>query len=257
VNEAKPFRRVARELSARSAAEMSANDDLRTLLHESLHELGDKWDVHLPVFLTAASLARVLWLDFVYQKAIEVPGQLVEFGSQWGASLNVFLLLKLIREPWNAGRVINSFSTFAEGFVAVDSKDGQATAAGDYAVKTGWEHALQAILEKHAVRSAIGAANNAKIIPGDATQTFPVWLEQNPKALISHAHFDMDVYWPTKQILPLCLPRMPKGAVLIFDELNCPSFPGETVAVQEILGVRGLALRKSGYQPYSAYCIIE
>jgi hypothetical protein len=116
----------------------------------------------------------------------------------------------------------------AEGFVAVDSKDGQATAAGDYAVKTGWEHALQAILEKHAVRSAIGAANNAKIIPGDATQTFPVWLEQNPKALISHAHFDMDVYWPTKQILPLCLPRMLKGAVLIFDELNCPSFLGET-----------------------------
>lgn len=50
---------------------------------------------------------------------------------------------------------------------------------------------------------------------------------------------------------------MPKGAVLIFDEINCPSFPGETRAVIEVLGAHGLALRKSTFQPYSAYCVIQ
>ncbi|WP_457977384.1 class I SAM-dependent methyltransferase [Ectopseudomonas composti] len=251
------YQRTQREFTARKEEELAAGDELNALLARSLPELGRKWDNHLPVFLSAPSLARILWLDFIYRQAIEVPGRVVEFGSQWGASLNILMLLKMIHEPWNAGRQILSFSTFDQGFVSVDTKDGPDAQVGDYAVSQGWQQALEQILQTHAVRSPIGARENFRIVEGDVRETFPRWLEENPEALISHAHFDMDVYEPTRDMLRLVLPRMPKGAILVFDELNCPSFPGETQAVMEVLGIHGLALRKSSYQPYSAYCIVE
>jgi len=252
-----PFVRAATEFTSRSSAEMAEGDKLKSLLLTTAPQLGPKWDVHLPVFLTAPSLARILWLDSVYRLALDVPGRCLEFGSQWGASLNLLLMLKMIHEPWNAGREIISFSTFDQGFTGVQVEDGGTVAVGDYAVNTGWRDTLHDLLATHAQRSPIGAERNFSIVEGDATQTLPRWLEEHPEALISHAHFDMDIYAPTRDVLRHVLPRMPRGAVLIFDELNCPSFPGETLAVQEVLGVANLRLRKSPFQPYSAYCVVE
>ncbi|KHT01968.1 hypothetical protein AB6D30_07705 [Pectobacterium brasiliense] len=251
------YKRTHSEFTSRSDAELQNSDDLNKLLASTLPFLGQKWDVHLPVFLTAPSIARILWLNQVYLKGIDVPGRIIEFGSQWGASINVMLMLKLIYEPWNAGREIISFSTFSDGFVTINEKDGGISKIGDYAVLDKWEVKLEEMLNIHASRSPIGVSDNFSIINGDVCDTFPKWLEDNPEAIISHVHFDMDVYQPTHDMLKLILPRMPKGALLIFDELNCPSFPGETLAVQEVLGIHRLSLRKSQYQPYSAYSIIE
>jgi len=110
-------------------------------------------------------------------------------------------------------------------------------------VTTDWKSQLEQILRAHATHSPIGSARNFQIIEGDVRQTLPQWLEKNPEALVSHAHFDMDVYEPTRDALKLVLPRMP--------------IPGETKAVQEVLGIHRLALRKSKFRPYAAYCIIE
>jgi hypothetical protein len=250
------IRKLGNEVSARSEAEVAASAVLKSLLLESVPRMGAKWDIHLPTFLTAPSLARLLWLDTVYRKALEVPGCLVEFGSQWGASLNAFLLLKQIHEPWNAGRKVFSFSTFGEGFKSADAQDGAAVKVGDYGVAESWEVKLRDILRSHAARSPLGPEANFEVIPGDARETFRAYLEAHPELILSHVHFDMDVYAPTKDLITVCVSRMPKGAVLIFDELNCPPFPGETVALQETLGVANLALRKSPFQPYSAYAII-
>lgn len=250
------YRKLGNEFSSRSDSELKASPELRQLLLGSLEQMGPKWDIHLPVFLTAPSLARMLWLDTVYRKAIEVPGCLGEFGSQWGASLNVFLLLKQIHEPWNASRRILSFSTFGEGFKSADAQDGAAVNVGDYSVADDWETKLKSILKSHALRSPIGAEANFEVNPGDARETFRAYLQAHPELVLSHVHFDMDVYAPTRDLLALCLARMPKGAILIFDELNCPPFPGETVALEEVLGIAKLALRKSPFQPYSAYAII-
>src|SRR5437762_12126 len=106
------IRRLGNEISARTETELAGSETLRELLINTVPAMGPKWDIHLSTFLTSAALARLLWLDFLYRKAIEVPGCFVEFGSQWGASLNTVLLLKQIYEPWNAARRIVSFSTF-------------------------------------------------------------------------------------------------------------------------------------------------
>ena len=250
------IRKLGNEVSARSETEVKDSEQLKSLMLNSIPQMGAKWDIHLPTFLTAPSLARLLWLDTVYRKALDVPGCLVEFGSQWGASLNTFLLLKQIHEPWNAGRRILSFSTFGEGFKSADTQDGAEVKVGDYGVAQDWEVHLKSILKNHAARSPIGSEANFEVMPGDARETFRAYLEAHPELILSHVHFDMDVYAPTKDLITICVSRMPKGGVLIFDELNCPPFPGETVALQETIGLANLGLRKSPFQPYSAYAII-
>ena len=44
---------------------------------------------------------------------------------------------------------------------------------------------------------------------------------------------DFDLYEPTRVALEHFLPRMPNGAVLAFDELDNPLWPGETLAMLE------------------------
>jgi hypothetical protein len=50
---------------------------------------------------------------------------------------------------------------------------------------------------------------------------------------------------------------MPKGAVIAFDELDNPMWPGETLALVESLGVCKLALRRLEWDPYISFGVIE
>ena len=50
---------------------------------------------------------------------------------------------------------------------------------------------------------------------------------------------------------------MPKGGVLVFDELNHPGFPGETIALNEVMGIPNVRIEKSKYQPYSCFIVKE
>ena len=49
------------------------------------------------------------------------------------------------------------------------------------------------------------------------------------------------------------IPRMPKGSIVAFDELNHPGFPGETLALTELMNVNSLELKSSPYMPRISY----
>lgn len=61
----------------------------------------------------------------------------------------------------------------------------------------------------------------------------------------------------TKLALELLVPRMPKGAVILFDELNMRQFPGETLATIEMLGLRNLRLFRFPYATSMSYAVLE
>ena len=71
------------------------------------------------------------------------------------------------------------------------------------------------------------------------------------------AIFDMDVYKPTKKVLDLIKPRLFKGSVLVFDELNHPQFPGETIALLKSMGLNKLKLRSFHGATFSSWTILE
>jgi hypothetical protein len=71
------------------------------------------------------------------------------------------------------------------------------------------------------------------------------------------AYFDFDLFTPTKACLEKLIPRLTKGSVIVFDELNCPEFPGETLALQQILGTQNISLRCDANNPYVSWFVWE
>jgi hypothetical protein len=68
---------------------------------------------------------------------------------------------------------------------------------------------------------------------------------------------DFDLYEPTKIALEHFAPRMPKGAIIAFDELDNPLWPGETLAMLEAFRDKPLRLERLPFDPYIAFAEIE
>ena len=81
------------------------------------------------------------------------------------------------------------------------------------------------------------------------------WVDDNPHAIVAMAIFDMDIYKPTRDALEAIKPRLTKGSIIVFDELNCPRFPGETQALADVLDLNELKLHHFPHQPNCAWII--
>ena len=52
-------------------------------------------------------------------------------------------------------------------------------------------------------------------------------------------------------------PRLVRGSILAFDELNDPDSPGETLALMEVFGLNHIRLRRHPYTARTSYFIVE
>ena len=95
------------------------------------------------------------------------------------------------------------------------------------------------------------------IVQGDASVTVERYLKDHPETIVALAFFDFDIYAPTRKVLEDIRPRLTKGSVVAFDELNDPDAPGETLAVMETLGLPNIRLRKYPHASRVSYFIVE
>ena len=251
---ASSLKKIEGEFTQRNETE-SGNDQRLYELAQARYldgGFGAQWNYHSLVFLKRQVLSRLLYQDMLYQRTINVPGVICEFGVHWGATISQLINLRGIHEPFNYSRKIIGFDTFG-GFVGVDERDGTHSNEGDYSTSAGYETELAELLSIHESFSPINHLQKFELVKGDVCQTLPAWLEANPHAIIAMAVFDMDIYKPTRDALELVLPRLTKGSLLVFDELNCPHFPGETQALHDVLGIGNLRLERSPLQPYCAF----
>ncbi|MDE2615499.1 MAG: crotonobetainyl-CoA--carnitine CoA-transferase [Burkholderiales bacterium] len=238
----------------KSEAEVDRSQRLLQLRGDLAPKMGPHWNVHSNVFVDRIALSRLLYLSRLYPTILGVPGVICEFGVQWGATLVTLMNLRGMLEPYNYSRKIVGFDTF-QGFVSTAPQDGGRPAVGDYATKDGYQAQLEEILSLHEANAPIHHIRKFELVAGDASTTAHEWLSRNAQAIISMAIFDMDVYQPTRDALQAVLPRLVKGSVLVFDELNCPQFPGETAAVMEVLGLNQLRLQRDPHQPFCAWAV--
>jgi hypothetical protein len=210
---------------------------------------------NLGLYLTRQSLSRINFMQKLYEMIVPVHGIVVEFGVRWGQNMALFSVLRGIHEPFNYNRRIVGFDTF-EGFPSVASEDGSAVQVGDYSVSTGWKHELEGIVDFHEQNAPIAHKKKYELVQGDGTQNLPAFLAAHPETVIALAYFDFDLFRPTKDCLEAIMPHVTKGSVLAFDELNCPEFPGETIALREVLGLSTHALRRDPSNPLTSYLVI-
>ena len=75
--------------------------------------------------------------------------------------------------------------------------------------------------------------------------------------VVSLLFLDFDLYEGTKAALDHFLPRMPRGAIVAFDELDNPLWPGETRAMLEVFDKHRFQLRRLPFDPYIGYAVID
>jgi len=250
------LKKIQGEFTQRSHGEAAADQRLKELADINRDAFGAQWNHHSTVFLKRQILSRLIYQDMLYRKIINVPGVICEFGVQWGATMAALINLRGIYEPYNHSRTIHGFDTF-EGFPGVSAEDGSALATGDYATSKGYEAQLEEILTLQESFSPLPHMKKFELIKGDVTKTLPSWIRDNPHVIISMAIFDMDVYEPTKAAITAVIPRLTRGSLLVFDELNCRHFPGETLAVMETLGLGKLRLERFPHQPFCAFAVFD
>lgn len=243
------------EFIQRSDAESATDSKLRELFQSRGFSTGPQWAYHANAFLKRQALSRLLYLDEIYRSIVPVPGVICEFGVQYGATTASLINLRGIYEPYNHSRHIYGFDTF-EGFSTVDAKDGNFSKVGEYAVPQNYEQHLETLLALHEANAPLSHIRRFHLVKGDASETISAWIKANPHVIISLAILDMDVYKPTRDVLEAIKPRLVKGSIVVFDEMNCPHFPGETIAAMEAFGLNNLALRRHPHQPYCSWARI-
>ena len=243
-------------IGSRPESEISDSERLRLLATQNLSNSGGTWANHVGAVIPVQTISRIMHYHEIYQHILDVPGVVCEFGVQFGASFIQLLNCRNFYEPHNISRVFYGFDTF-EGLTGVNAKDGRIALEGDYGTGVNYINTLLELIRIHEGFQPKPYLRRAHLVQGDVTKTIKSWANDNPHAVLSLAVFDLDIYHPTKEVLEVVLPRCARGSVLVFDEFNHPGFPGETLAISEVLGISVTRFRKTRWQPYSAYVVID
>ena len=216
---------------------------------------------NLHLFITPQQMRRIYFLTEVYKKILNVPGCVMQFGVRWGRELALFESLRTLFESFHHARHVIGFDTF-DGYAGVDEKDGshQVMAEGNLATHENYADELNQILEIRNRLDPLGQIPKHGLVKGDVCETLPAYLEQNPQTVVALAHLDMNIYAPTKAVLEILRPHMPKGAVVVIDEVGLKSMPGETVALKEVFGgLQNLRLERiyPGNTTWQGYYVVE
>lgn len=214
---------------------------------------------NFPKYVPRQMLSRFLARHELFKLVLGVHGYILECGVYMGGGLMTWAQLSAIYEPYNHVRRIVGFDTFS-GFPSINEKD--ENGANQDILKPG---SLSANYEKDCLEAIklydtnrpIGHIPRVKLIKGDACSTILKYLEDNQHLVVAMLYLDFDLYEPTKAAIENFLPRMPRGAVIAFDELCSPRWKGETIAVLESIGLSKLRLQRFSFTPDLSYAVLD
>jgi hypothetical protein len=212
---------------------------------------------NFPKYVRRQHLKRFLAMYELFKLILPVKGSIVECGVFRGFSLMSWAKLSSILEPENLTRRIYGFDSFS-GFPSVSSNDrtGSGIAeVGDF--QTSSYDELLELLRIYDQDRFLGHIPKVQLIRGDASKTIPEFVQQNRHLLVSMLFIDLDLYEPTKAALEHILPRMPKGSIVAFDELDNPIWPGETEALLEKMQLNRLRIQRFDWDPYIGFAVLE
>jgi hypothetical protein len=203
-------------------------------------------------------LTPFLYRYEMFKRVLSVQGSVVECGVLFGGGLMAWAQLSAILEPMNHQRRIIGFDTFG-GFVGISEEDEKGTSSflnkGDYAVDSYDD--LKEGIGLYDANRFLRHIPKVELVKGDICQTLPQYLEAHPHLVVSLLNVDLDLFEPTKAALEHLVPRMPKGAIIAFDQLNSTAWPGETTAVMQTLGIRNLRIERVPFETARCFAVLD
>lgn len=258
---------VVEDKATRGTVRETANQSADDLSY--LKEVDSYWEagVGTPVtklesftkFTSRQALTKFICRYELFKKQLDINGSIVEVGVHRGQSLMAWAHLSSILEPVNYLRKIIGFDTF-EGFVALHENDTKGISehlhSGGFAAEENAEADLREAIRLFDKNRLMNHIPKVELVRGDVSRTLPSYLKENQQLIVSLLHLDADLYTPTSDTLKLILPRMPKGGIIVFDELNMKLFPGETIAMLESLRINEYKLQRFNFATSMSYIVI-
>lgn len=207
-------------------------------------------------FVPRQSIATFLARERMFQLIRDTHGHIVECGVFRGGGFFSWSHFSAIFEPYNHVRRIVGFDTF-EGFPTVGTDDG----VGDLPYKHAGglaTHAADEVREAirlHDLNRPLGHMSRNELVIGDACMTIPQYIDDNKHLIVALLYLDFDLYEPTRIAIESFWPRMPKGGVLAFDELNQKQWPGETMALFDSIGIGSLRIQRFEFNPQISFAV--
>ncbi|MBD3166973.1 macrocin-O-methyltransferase [bacterium] len=217
-------------------------------------ELTEKWPdipaLHIvdnwPLFAGHVNIARFLSIHDLFRQTLHLPGHVCELGCFNGTNLLFLAKLLTIYKPRNLTEVFG-FDTF-EGLETIEEgKDVERKRIqGKY---KGNVELLEDLIHLNGFESWV------HLVKGDVQQTVPQFLEERKDVRFSFIYIDMDLYAPTVSAVKALYPKLLKGGIMVFDEYNTALWPGETMAVHEVLGEEVKLRQVPGTRQPTAYLV--
>lgn len=242
--------------SFKTDIEQRVGKDLEDIFVSSSDSIEAKLE-NFPKYVRRQHLKRFLAMYELFKLILPVKGSIIECGVFRGFSLMSWAKLSSILEPENLTRRIYGFDTF-NGFPSISNKDvtgGGIAEVGDF--QTSSYDELKSLIELYDKDRFLGHIPKVELVRGDVASTIPDFIANNQHLLISLLFIDLDLYEPTKVALNNFLPRMPKGSIVAFDELDNPIWPGETEALLETMQCTRLSLQRFSWDPYIAFAVLD
>jgi len=209
-------------------------------------------------YVPRQDLTAFLYKYEIFKKILNVQGSIIECGVFLGGGLMTFAHLSSILEPINHQRKIIGFDTFS-GFKSLSKVDKKSKSI--FAHKGGMSFDsfgdLKECIKLYDYNRFLNHVQKVELVKGDISITIPKYLKDNPHTVVSLLYLDVDLLKPTKIALKNFVSRMPKGAIIAFDEINSNVWPGETLAVLEECGINNLRIERFNFEPSKSYAVLE
>ncbi len=195
-------------------------------------------------------IARFFAQYEIFKRQITVKGSVIECGVHHGGGIMSWAKISSTLEPYNYHRKIIGFDTFS-GFPSVSEidKTNPNVKEGMFAEEYDIFSELIDVIKEYDNNRFINHKTKVELIKGDATITIPKFIDENKHLLVSLLFLDFDIYEPTVVALEHFLPRMSKGSIVVFDEVNNEGWPGETVALLEKFNLNDYKLECFEFEP--------
>lgn len=244
------------EPSRTTAGEVDYRSDLENYFTESVGSNVEKLQ-NFAKYVPTQDVRRFITRYELYKKVLRVHGSIVECGVLFGGGLMTFAQLSEVFEPVNHTRNVIGFDTFS-GFTELRAEDGNRAAQlrpGGLGVDVYED--LERAARLFDANRQLAHIQKVRLVRGDVCETVPKYVEQHPHLIVSLLYLDLDVFEPTRVALQHFMPRMPRGAIVAFDELNHEVWPGETVAVFRELGLRNIRLERFPFGGTVSYAVVD
>jgi hypothetical protein len=211
-------------------------------------------------YVRRQALSRFLARHELFKMQQNIKGCIVECGVHHGGGLMSWAKLSSTLEPYALDRRIFGFDTF-EGFPEIDNKDkslegNEQSRVGGFQTGYNVYQELQQLIKEYDENRFLNQFQKVFLVKGDALETIPRFVKEHPYLIISLLFLDFDLYAPTKVALEHLMPRLCKGSILAFDEINNPWWPGETEAMLEYLDLKKYQINRFSFDPNIAYIVL-